>query len=241
MNTFYLPAEDWGAHCTLPPQEARHLAQVLRMRAGEQVRLMDGQGREGLFTIAAVSRKSVTLTRDEETTHPQPAARAVMALAFSKAGRRGFFIEKAVELGAAEIWLWQGDHSQGRLPADMAENWQGQLIAGMKQSGNPWMPQVRAFPQGVEAMLQAAASADWRLLPWEQQHDVPMLTPDMLGRAGTTVYVIGPEGGFSERELTRMRGEGFQPVSFGKRILRCETAATLCLGLHWWASQQPER
>ena len=38
MNTFYLPAEDWGAHCTLPPQEARHLAQVLRMRAGEQVR-----------------------------------------------------------------------------------------------------------------------------------------------------------------------------------------------------------
>lgn len=241
MNTFYLPPESWGERCSLPPQEARHLALVLRMRPGAQVRVLDGAGREGLFTIVEAGRKGVVLALDSETFHPRPAARAIMALAFSKAGRRSFFLEKAAELGAAELWLWQGDHSQGRMPADAAEGWQGQLVAGMKQSGNPWLPQIRSFPQGVDAMIEAASCADWRMLPWEQQHDVPMLTPELAGRPGTTVYVIGPEGGFSDREITRMRDSGFQPVSFGRRVLRCETAATLCLGIHWWASQQPGR
>lgn len=241
MNTFYLPPENWQTSCVLPPQEARHLAQALRMRVGEQVRVLDGQGREGIGTIAAISRRQVTLTLHEEQQHAVPASQAIMALAFSKAGRRGFFIEKAVELGAAAIWLWQGDHSQGRLPDDATDVWQGQMIAGMKQSGNPWMPQVRSFPQGIDAILEAAADVDWRLLPWEQQEHVPMLTPEMAGRRGTTVYVIGPEGGFSEREILRMRSADFQVVSLGQRVLRCETAATLCLGIHWWASQQPGR
>jgi 16S rRNA (uracil1498-N3)-methyltransferase len=240
MHTFYLPAADWGTEAALPLAEAKHAAQVLRLHEGETVRLLDGQGREGLFRLATVGKKNVGVQLLQETVHPQPAARAIIALAFSKAVRRGFFLEKAVELGAHEIWLWQGDHSQGRLPHDAAENCQGQMIAGIKQCGNPWMPQVRALTKGITEVIEQAASADHRLLPWEQQHDVPMLTPAMAGQAGLTVYVIGPEGGFSERELGLLRGAEFLPVSLGQRILRCETAATLCLGLHWWASQQPK-
>ena len=89
---------------------------------------------------------------------------------------------------------------------------------------------------GVEALTLRAEAVDYRMLPWEQQHDVPMLTPDMAGRAGDTVYVIGTEGGFSQRELDALHAAQFQPVSLGARVLRCETAATLCLGIHWWAS-----
>ena len=239
MHTFYLPAADWGAQATLPLAEAKHAAQVLRLPQGETVRLLDGQGREGLFRLASVGKKTVVVHLLEETIHQPPAARAVIALALSKAVRRGFFMEKAVELGAHEIWLWQGDHSQGRLPNDAAESYEGQMIAGIKQSGNPWMPQVRACPKGIAEVISLAATADHRLLPWEQQHDVPLLGLENMGKAGVTVYVIGPEGGFSERELGLLRGADFLPVSLGQRILRCETAATLCLGLHWWASQQP--
>ena len=67
-----------------------------------------------------------------------------------------------------------------------------------------------------------------------------MLSPTMAGQRGLTVYVIGPEGGFSQRELTMLTQSGFCAVSLGTRVLRCETAATLCLGIHWWASQLPE-
>ena len=68
-----------------------------------------------------------------------------------------------------------------------------------------------------------------------------MLTPALAGQPGLSVYVIGPEGGFSSRELDVLKHSGFIAVSLGNRVLRCETAATLCLGLHWWASQLPEK
>ena len=145
-------------------------------------------------------------------------------------------LQKAVELGAHAIWLWQGDHSQGKLPADAAEACRGQLIAGAKQCGNPWLPQVEALTGGVDELVRRAATADRRILPWEMQDTVSMLTPQLAGRPGTTVYVIGPEGGFSQRELDSLRAAQFTFVSLGARVLRCETAATLCLGLHWWAS-----
>ncbi len=238
---FYLPPEEWGQEVCLEGQEARHLAQVLRLEAGREVGLLDGQGRIGRFVIRKVSKKNAWLEQVSEELFPRPASLAVMALAFSKAVRRGFFMEKAVELGAHAVWLWQGDHSQGKLPADAQASWQGRMIAGAKQCGNPWLPEVRALSSGVDELVALSAKADYRILPWEMQTNVPMLTPDMAGRAGLTVYVIGPEGGFSGRELAALREAGFTPVSLGARVLRCETAATLCLGIHWWASQLPAR
>lgn len=239
MPHFYLPPELWGPQAVLEGAEARHLGQVLRLAEGAEVGLIDGRGRSGRFAVRAVDRHHARLERLSETLTPAPRARAVVALAFSKAVRRGFFMEKAVELGAAGIWLWQGERSQGRLSPAAGEACRGQMIAGAKQSGNPWLPEVRVLPGGVGDLLPLAAQADYRVLPWELQDGSRMLTPAMAGRAGLTVYVIGPEGGFSPRELGALRDAGFAAVSLGCRVLRCETAATLCLGLHWWASQQP--
>lgn len=245
---FYLAPEAWpppgpdgrapaGAELRLDGQEAAHM-RVLRLQPGDMVLLLDGRGRIGSFRVLAVGRRDVRLGLAGWSFRPQPRARAVMALALSKAVRRGFFMEKAVELGATGVWLWQGDYSQGRLTENAARATLGQLIAGAKQCGNPWLPEVRALP-GIDAVIGLSAGADFRLLPWEAQEGVAMLAPGMAGRAGLTVYVIGPEGGFSPRELGALREAGFTPVSLGGRILRCETAAALCLGLHWWASQLP--
>lgn len=240
-HTFYLPPERWAAPYTLEGQEARHLAKVLRLGPGEDVRLLDGQGREGLFRVERVAGRGVDLSPVSEILHPRPSSSAVMALAWSKATRRGFFMEKAVELGVHAVWLWQGEHSQGRLPPDVKESWHAQMIAGAKQCGNPWLPELEMLGGGADELAARSTSADYRILPWEQQEGVPMLTPDMAGRPGVTVYAIGPEGGFSLRELDVLRGAGFAAASLGNRVLRCETAALLCLGIHWWAAQQPSR
>lgn len=248
LPRFYLAPDRWpaggpggapqsGAEICLDGQEAMH-CRVIRLAPGDGVLLLDGRGRLGRCRVLVVGRKHVRLELLSWSTQPQPTARAVMALAFSKATRRGFFMEKAVELGAAGIWLWQGDYSQGHLPDDATLDCLGKMIAGAKQCANPWLPEVRALT-GIDEVVALAAGADWRLLPWEMQEGVPMLEPGMAGRPGLTVYVIGPEGGFSPRELTVLRATAFTPVSLGGRILRCETAATLCLGLHWWASQLP--
>lgn len=236
-HSFYLPPADWTTPYTLPPQEARHLAQVLRLGVGEKVRVLDGEGRVGICTIASVRKNCVTLELESESFVPQHPAQAIMALAWSKAVRRGFFMEKAVELGVHAIWLWNADHSQGRMPAEVKESWFGQLVAGAKQCNNAWVPQVETLTGGVDQVV--TAQADRRILLLEHQNTVPMLSAQEAGLAGKTVYVIGPEGGFSARELDVFSQGGFQAASLGNRILRCETAAMLCLGLHWWLAQQP--
>ena len=159
LHRFYLPPEQWAHDLWLEGQEAKHLVQVLRLAPGEEVLLLDGQGRSGRFAIAETAKKKARLVLQEEQMAPAPESRAVMALAFSKAVRRGFFMEKAVELGAHAVWLWQGDHSQGKLPADAAEACRGQLIAGAKQCGNPWLPQVEALTGGVDELVRRAATA----------------------------------------------------------------------------------
>ena len=244
LPTFYLPAEAWPLTpdqlCVLDGQEARHMLQALRIGAGEEVRLLDGAGREGVFAVQKAGKREAHLQLVQEKKHPRPASLPIMALAWSKATRRGFFMEKAVELGVHEIWLWQSAHSQGKVPQDVKESWQAQMVAGIKQCGNPWLPEVQVLPAGVDALVQRAADAEHKFLPWEAQHGVPMLTPALVGRQGVSVYVIGPEGGFSPRELDVLQAQDFKAVSLGPRVLRCETAATLCLGIHWWASHLPE-
>lgn len=238
---FYLAPEAWDRVVSLEGQEARHLGQVLRLGPGCEVSLLDGQGRTGRFVVRHVSKKASQLERISEETFSRPASRAVLALAFSKAVRRGFFMEKAVELGAHGVWIWQGDHSQGKLPAAAQESWQAQMIAGAKQCGNPWLPEVRTLAAGVDELIALSRQADYRILPWEMQENVPMLRPEQAGRPGLSVYVIGPEGGFSQRELDALHAADFTVVSLGPRVLRCETAATLCLGIHWWSTQLPEK
>lgn len=232
---FYLPG-DWGRQTRLEGAEARH-AQALRLQTGETVFLLDGLGRKGKARITGMNRAGLDLELEEEKTVARPKALAIMALAFSKSVRRGFFMEKAAELGAHAVWFWQGEHSQGKMPADAGKSAHGQMVAGIKQCGNPWLPEVECL-KGIDELVSRCASADHRIMPWEMQSGVAMLTPQMAGRPGRTVYVVGPEGGFSGREYDLLSGAGFVPVSLGARVLRCETAATLTLGLHWWASQQ---
>ncbi|MCL1985121.1 MAG: 16S rRNA (uracil(1498)-N(3))-methyltransferase [Betaproteobacteria bacterium] len=232
---FYLPPEQWNPPYCIEGQEAWHITKALRMGAGTELRLLDGAGREGLFRIVGVCKERVELVVLSEMRHPVPVRRAILAVAWSKSARRGFFWEKAVELGAAEIWCWQAQRSQGRMPDDVRKNWQGQLIAGLKQCGNPYLPLVRVFVGGVRE-LAVHDPETFRILLREPGERCPMLSLGQLGRAGDTVYAIGPEGGFVPQEITVLIEAGYTPASLGDRPLRWETAALMCLSLHQFCS-----
>lgn len=239
-RVFYLPPEAWREPYLLTGTEAHHAVRVLRLRVGEEVRLLDGQGGEGVFRITALTRNELCLAPVRVWRHAPPASRAVLAAGWTKAARRGWILEKAVEFEAAGIWLWQAERSQFPVPTDSNESWQGQLIAGAKQCRNPWLPELRTMPGGLGELIQAAAACEHRYALLESDHRPSVaLDAPCLGQSGTTVYVVGPEGGFSPREVDALHAAGFQGVTLGDRVLRWETAAVLCLGLHWWKSQLP--
>lgn len=253
MHFFYLQPGDWPsdltcnlsatAHCIaqkieLSGQEAHHLSRVLRLKQGECVIVLDGDGREAKTIIQAIRKNSVELHIENVMRHSRPEAKTILAVGWGKAARRGWIFEKAVELGASELWFWQAERSQFSLPGEIKENWMAQLIAGLKQCRNPWLPKLRAFPGGVDELLGAAHDMEYKQLLVE--NDYPhqdFLTESKLGLAGRTICVVGPEGGFCPLEIEKLILAGFTALSMGDRILRWETAAILALGLHWWKKQ----
>ena len=234
-HAFYIEPAQWSLRPELTGNELAH-ARVLRVKEGESVLLYDGEGRAAECRVVKLARKSIQLEIESEKNFPRPLFRPILALALSKAVRRSFFMEKAEELGAWEIWLWQAERSQGKLVPQVAEACKNQLIAGLKQSGNPWLCKVKEArrPQDVIKLSESMAN---KMLPWEKRAGTAPLQIETLQKPGDTVFVIGPEGGFAPHESELFLEASFLPVSLGQRVLRCETAATLCLALHWWASQ----
>jgi 16S rRNA (uracil1498-N3)-methyltransferase len=253
MHTFFLPPQDWPAvtpsavsqgsvTVTLDGGEARHLLRVLRLRPGEEAILLDGRGREALCRLDRVEKHSAYLLLLNLVQHPLPGSRIILAAGWGKAARRGWILEKAVELEAAGLWFWQAERSQFALPETIRAAWQAQLVAGAKQCRNPWLPELRVLPGGAADLLRAAACADHKQLLVESDHPhQDFLSADRLGQPGCTLCVVGPEGGFTSAEAALFTAAGFTALSMGSRVLRWETAAVMALGLHWWKRQQPSQ
>ena len=237
LHSFYLAPEQWHLPFQLDGPEAHHLLRVLRIKPGTTIRLFDGCGRHGLFTVETTTKSTAALAMQSEELTPQPAVRCTLAAGFSKALRRGWFMEKAVELEAAALWFWQGDYSQAALPDSEKNTWKGSLIAGAKQCGNPWLPELAMMHGGASALAEQRKNFDRAYLLYEGDTEGRLLQQSDLAEPGNILLIIGPEGGFSPREAGILIQAGMLPVSLGNSILRWETAAVLTLGMAWWARQ----
>lgn len=232
LNTFYLAPARWREPFCLDGEEGHHLVRVLRAKAGDTIRLMDGQGRAGLFRIVAINKKDALLDLVSEQTDQSHAAGLTLAVGWSKGLRRGYLLEKAVELGAGAIWFWQARHSQGAIPDDAQEVWIRQLISAAKQCGASRLPEIRTFG-GPAEVIQAAQGKGGRILCWEREQ-VRLLQPDHLAHSTGAIAVLGPEGGLDDTEADLFMTQGFIPITLGPRILRFETAAIFVLSLGMW-------
>ncbi|MFP4167441.1 MAG: RsmE family RNA methyltransferase [Desulfonatronovibrionaceae bacterium] len=235
-HTFYLPPEKWTFPFVLTGQEAVHMIKVMRLREGDMVRLLDGQGTTGIFEITSAQKNRAALKEISREKHTVPEYRLCLGIAWSKAIRRSWLLEKAAELGAWELAVWMGDNSQGRLKNKSLDKWHGPLISGIKQSLNPWLPKLSAHPGGLEELLQ---KKDYpaRIALVQNKHTKGILVPSDIP-PGDNLAIVGPEGGFSPREEEIILGKNISAKSLGSRMLRWETAAMIVLSLHHLTSQK---
>lgn len=217
-------------------EEAHHLHRVLRVQKGQELRLMDGKGRSGLFYIKTLDAKHIKLEQITEQQDPGPVPALTLAMAWSKNARRGLLLEKAVELGAQAIWFWPSKRSQGKIPPRVKDTWQRQLIAAAKQCGITWLPELRVLPS-LQALLDAAPIFGTHVLCWEEEKAQYIQPKNLLHPKGALV-VFGPEGGLAKEEVEQFATHGFAIKSLGENVLRCETAAFFVLSLRLWGSLQ---
>jgi len=236
LNSFHLAPALWREPFALGGEEAHHLSRVLRAKSGDTIRLFDGKGRSGLFRIGEIGKKTARLELLSESITPAPSCPLTLAVGWSKGVRRGFLLEKAVELGAAAIWFWQGVRSQGDVPEEGKEGWDRQLVAAAKQCGAAWLPEIRTFSRPLD-VVRAAEGFGSRVLCWEQEQG-SLIHPASLTHDLGSIAVLGPEGGLEAKEAELFQEHSFAPVSLGPNILRFETAAVFVLSLHLWAAHQ---
>ena len=230
-DAFFIPPAAFAAPFGLTGGETNHCAKVLRKQPGDTVRAFDGQGRDGLFTITDISRSRVALAPISIGDTPLPGRRLHLAAGFSRSARRDFFLEKAVELGAAGIIFWQAERSQGKMPDTAKDAWSTALITAAKQCGAARLPTLSLVPGGATGLAATAPAYARGVLLWEDPGVARHLTPADLAGPGDTLCVIGPEGGLTDAEARAFTDAGLTPVTLGGQVLRWETAALAVLAM----------
>lgn len=219
MQLFFQP-DIVSGNLFLNEEESRHCVKVLRKREGDEINIVDGQGGIYLATIEKADAKKCSFAIKETTIHQGRSYYIHVAIAPTKnADRIEWFVEKAIELGIDKITFVDCENSE-RAKVNI-ERLQKKAVSAMKQSLNPWLPQLspihnfKSFCSTSEAEQKFIAYVDEKI----PTHLKNAALPDKH-----YLILIGPEGDFSQKEIELAMENGFEPVSLGKSRLRTETA-----------------
>lgn len=219
--------------------DANHIARVLRLRVGEEITVCDMQRKEYRCALLSVNGERVTAQiLEEKQNETEPSYRAVLYQALPKGDKMETLIQKAVECGVSEIVPFASEHCVVKLDAQggkkKQERWQKIAQSAAEQSGRGIVVQVRE-PISFAQAVQEAAQAQVGFLCYEGERSCA-LGQVLTERAQSIAFLIGPEGGFSQKEVAQATQAGLASVGLGKRILRTETASTFvlsCLVYHY--------
>lgn len=229
MPRFFLPPDSWADEAWLIGDEAKHLSQVLRIRAGETVTVFDGNGRCAEATVREVTRDRTRL--ELGSVHEAPALTPAITLAFAipKGKNMDLVVQKAVELGVSKIQPLVTRRTIVQPGEGKAEKWRRVALEACKQCGLDHLPEV-AEPLAFDEWLAKRSTTDLALIASLAPGARPMKEVVRTGESTSGVTVlIGPEGDFTPEETTAALAAGFHPVTLGANVLRAETAALFCL------------
>ena len=241
MHRFYLPPGQ-GEETTvlLSGREAHHALHVLRVRRGEAVTVLDGKGLVRHCQVEEPGRDCVRLTVLEKHLEPPLPYRVTLAQAIPKGKLFESIVEKATELGAARIIPLLTERTiakvRGNDESGKLAKWRLAAIEAIKQCGSAWLPTLEA-PMTIDRFLSENQEPELPLvgsLREDAQH--PRIHFQEFERKHSrqpesVSIAIGPEGDFTDDELSQLQSAGAQPITLGPLVLRTDTATVYCLSV----------
>ncbi len=221
MHVFYT-TNIQGKQAILNEEESLHLAKVLRLREGDLVAIMDGNGAyyEGRVELVHARHSTVNRLELQLSSAPRPYKLHVAIAPTKMMERFEWFLEKAVEIGIDRISPLQTKRTErSTLKRNRLEKI---VLTAMKQSKTPLFPQLdelRSFDEWCTNSDLPKARFIAHCLPGQK----PYLT-QLAGSQREVCVFIGPEGDFTPEEVQLALQHGFQAVSLGESRLRAETA-----------------
>jgi 16S rRNA (uracil1498-N3)-methyltransferase len=226
-----------GSVFVLSGAEARHAVTVKRLAVGEAVDIADGAGKRLTGTVSGVAPGELTVVCGELSTEARPDVRLVLVQALAKGDRDELAAETATELGIDAVIPWQSERSIVRWKPDRAAKahakWQSVVTAAAKQARRAWVPEVRPLVDGAGLQAAVAAAELAVILHEDAVRPLRQVLADWQsslpsgGGAGDVhevLLIVGPEGGISPREVTRLCDAGAVTALLGHHVLRSSTA-----------------
>jgi 16S rRNA (uracil1498-N3)-methyltransferase len=215
----------------LDEHAANHVGRVLRMAAGRELILFNGQGPMHFeATIEESGKKRVTaIITNKISSENESPLNIHLGQALSKGDRMEFTIQKAVELGVTEITPLWTDHCDVKNNTERLEKklkqWQGIIISACEQCGRDVIPTLNPVAKIQDWISQVKADEKWVLDPRGNNDN------DKRSNVSNAAIAVGPEGGLSQTEIELACQFNFKSKLIGPRILRTETAALTAITL----------
>lgn len=233
MDLFYTPSERIdlsGRTLTVGGEEFFHITRSLRKKEGEAILLTDGEGLSIKADITKIGRNDLTAAIVSKEYIPCASEKVTVAMSLLKSSHRfDFFLEKATELGVTGIVPMISQRTVCRLKSEKAnrklERWRKVIVSAACQTKRYYFPEITA-PLHFEEVLQLEGY-DMKMIPYESSE----ITPEASFNGRSVLFIVGSEGGFTEGEIEQARKEGFREVSFGRSILRAETAGVFAVAM----------
>lgn len=222
MSFFFIDTIlELGVPATITGEAAHHIGTVRRMKSGTEIALQDPSGARYLVRIDSSGKRELTVLPLSVQPKPAPPRRRVTLLQAHIAEQKlDMVLQKATELAAARIVVWQADHSPHEMSPERLAHKRDRFTAIMRnaceQSGRPDVPEL-IFADSLETALADTGTAQHVLLDatgsghLEYHDDIAL--------------IVGPEGGFSEAERALCTAREIPTLSIGTYTLRAETAA----------------
>jgi 16S rRNA (uracil1498-N3)-methyltransferase len=229
------PSEAIGRVVPLPDDEAHHLLRVLRRRAGDDVIVFDGRGREWSARVATAGRKDAALRiGDERVAAVEPPVAVSLAIGVLKGDQMDTVVRDATALGVRRILpivsahvtvperAWRSDSARAR--------WTRVAIAAARQCRRAVVPDVDPVVS-FDSCLDRRADVTLYMAIEPERSVAPRGGDDP--RPASAMVLVGPEGGWSEREVERARDAGARTIDLGPRTLRAELVPAVALSALW--------
>jgi 16S rRNA (uracil1498-N3)-methyltransferase len=220
-----------GHEVLLPEQSGEHVARVLRLERGHPLILFNGDGCEYEATLASLAKRAVTaeVTAVRAVERESP-LRLTLAQGIARGEKMDWILQKATELGVARIVPIVTERTEVKLDEERAErrvlHWTQVIAGACEQSGRTRLPQLE-MPQRLDRWLSALDDDGPLRLALIPGGDVG--ARDLPAMPHGALLCVGPEGGFSDKDIAMLQQSAFRALRLGPRILRTETAGIAAL------------
>jgi 16S rRNA (uracil1498-N3)-methyltransferase len=227
---FFVDAVESGrARITGP--DAHHLTRVLRVEPGQKFEISDNHA-VYLAEVESARKDLVSFSIHEKLASPEPLVRITILASLVRFERFEWMLEKATELGVARVVPVQAERSEKGLEQGAGKRiarWNRIVREASEQSRRARLPEIAA-PVVLAGALQVKSAYCYVL---EEAEAPPILSalPAHRDRADSVALLVGPEGGWTDRERAQVAASAWRPISLGPQILRAETAALAALAI----------